>query len=916
MELGEQSHLRKLIEERRKRLRVLEVQAAQRGVSCPPEILVEIQDIRATILQLERQQPEHTDNHHETTLFQRFVPVAEPGPPCPYPGMVPFRTDEARFFYGRDAEIKQMLQHLRHQRLLFVIGPSGSGKSSLVLAGLLPRLGSSSYFPPDYWLVRVIRPGAQPLQALAYILGGGNGVWDQSIREVLAAHAPAQRLLLIIDQFEEIFAQASREEQNSFAAALQALHSLKNCAIMIVMRADFYADLMTSELWPLVPNRRLEIATPRGKELHRAIEQPATDQGVDLEEGLVQRLLADAADEPGALPLMQETMVLLWGMMERRLLTLRTYEELGGAGRSGLAVAVANKADAALADLALAQQAIARRIFLRLVQFGEGRADTRRQQPLDTLHAASDDSALFHETIRHLTDNRLLTLSGEERDTQRKVDIAHEALIGGWPMLQRWLAERREAEQTRRRLEAKVAEWVRLGKSSGGLLDAAELPEAEHWIESLDSADLGLDDMLLELVKASRESIRAAERERSLRARTEAARIIGRTLTSSLDPERMPALIVDQVVKLLKAEAGWLFLTDETTNDSVLVYANAPNYRDVLGRRFPHGQGLAGLITAKGNWAILSITYDQQDEFANELASMTGMFAGTVMAVPLRNDRGVQGVIVVVRYDGGQFTEEDTQLLEAVADQAVIALENARRFAEVERSRQDLTNMIIHDLRSPLSSIMSSITMMMRGVTGELTPNQRMILEVAHTSALQMQEMINTLLDISRLESGRMPLELQDCAVRPLVDRAVERLISLAEDRQITISIKLAPDMVPVSADSQLIIRVLQNLLDNAIKYSGRGTAIHISAFEGVHEAHASQHSGVVTIAVRDQGIGIAPENHEKIFTKFGQVGDRRSGTGLGLTFCKLAVEAHGGRIWVESALGAGSTFFFTLPLH
>src|SRR5438874_10229002 len=119
------------------------------------------------------------------------------------------------------------------------------------------------------------------------------------------------------------------------------------------------------------------------------------------------------------------------------------YTRLGGAGRSGLAVAIAMKADATLADLAPAQQAIARRIFVRLIQFGEGRADTRRQQPLAALRAAGDDPALFDATLRHLTDNRLLTLRGEEGSADRKVDIAHEALIAGWPALQGWLIERR-----------------------------------------------------------------------------------------------------------------------------------------------------------------------------------------------------------------------------------------------------------------------------------------------------------------------------------------------------------------------------------------------------------------------------------------------------------------------------------------
>jgi WD40 repeat protein len=229
--------------------------------------------------------------------------------------------------------------------------------------------------------------------------------------------------------------------------------------------------------------------------------------------------------------------------MARRLIPLSAYEQLSSDGRSGLAVAIATKADATLAALSAEQQAIARRILLRLVQFGEGRADTRRQQPFEALRSAGDDVALFTQTLNHLADNRLLTLSSAEgrvgdattqpdnrvpeRDDSTPpairaslVDIAHEALIAGWPTLHGWLTERREAEQIRRRLEDQAASWIRMGSTRGGLLDSVELLEAERWLESLQAADLGCSEALPKLVQASRAAIEeAAQAEEAARRR-------------------------------------------------------------------------------------------------------------------------------------------------------------------------------------------------------------------------------------------------------------------------------------------------------------------------------------------------------------------------------------------------------------
>lgn len=430
-------------------------------------------------------------------------------PACPYPGMVPFSEAQSEFFYGREREIDDALERLRLHPFLTVIGPSGSGKSSLVFAGLIPALRRSRLFGPGEWDVLSMRPGEKPLTQLHRLLD----------RNAETAGSSGNRLL-VIDQFEETFTLAG-EERLSFQQAVAERAGQSDLFIILTVRADFYPDLMGSPLWPRIQSRRLEV-TPLGeKQLREAIVRPAESVGVFVESALEERLVADAASEPGALPLMQETLALLWAKVERRFLPLRAYEALvltrhsyGGPSfspaRTGLQVAIANRAENAYAEIPPPGQAIAQRIFLRLVQFGEGRSDTRRQQSAEALAAEGDDPATFAHTLAHLADHRMLTLSGEEGGGPRQVDIAHEALIGGWPRLQEWLREHRHNERIRRRLEEKAAEWVRLGGGDGGLLDAVELREAESWIAAAAAQALGRDEDVLKMVERSRRALRQA----------------------------------------------------------------------------------------------------------------------------------------------------------------------------------------------------------------------------------------------------------------------------------------------------------------------------------------------------------------------------------------------------------------------
>ena len=306
---------------------------------------------------------------------------------------------------------------------------------------------------------------------------------------------------------------------------------------LLTIRSDFYTDLMMSPLWYQIQSHRFEIVHLNEKELRKAIIQPANadDVGVFIESTLVERLVTDSVREKGKgiLPFLQETLVLLWQHIERRYLPLDAYNELTlvlprnafGHKPTGLEVAIALRADAAIGDLASEQEFnIARRVFLRLIQFGEGRSHTRRQQPVSALRAADEDSAIFDRILEHLATSRLLTLSGEVGEA-KKVDIAHEALITGWPTLQQWIGERGEAEQNRRRLTEKAKEWVRFGRGESGLLDKGELKEANVWLKSSDAIYLGLDETLIELVTASEEAIEEAKQKEEAAQQRELALI-------------------------------------------------------------------------------------------------------------------------------------------------------------------------------------------------------------------------------------------------------------------------------------------------------------------------------------------------------------------------------------------------------
>jgi signal transduction histidine kinase len=230
--------------------------------------------------------------------------------------------------------------------------------------------------------------------------------------------------------------------------------------------------------------------------------------------------------------------------------------------------------------------------------------------------------------------------------------------------------------------------------------------------------------------------------------------------------------------------------------------------------------------------------------------------------------------------------------------------ENYKRLQDVEKLRDDMRNMIVHDLRTPLTAVIVGVEML--GKHGELNETQREMMAIAIGGGKTLLGMINDLLDVEKMESGSAQLQYGKLTAAALVAGAIEQVARLAEDGQTTLVTEIASGLPPLDGDEKKLSRTLVNLIGNAIKFTGEGT-VTVSAFQDDRQN--------IRFAVRDTGEGIPSEALERIFEKFGQLDSRKVGTGLGLAFCKLAVEAHGGRIKVESTPGAGSTFSFTIPI-
>ncbi len=423
----------------------------------------------------------------------------------PYRGLFAFREEDADYFFGRETFAGRLFDaiHVQHKPLVMVIGPSGSGKSSAVYAGLIPHLRKTKL---GSWTIITFRPGAHPFQALAAAfvttLQPEMGEVDQlaeigklaallrsgnlSVRD-LAGHvvlrAPANsRVLLIADQFEELYTLChDTSERHLFFDRLLSIavptaepsveQHTAPFNIVITMRADFLSPALSyCPVVDAIQDADLKLGPMNKAELQRAIEMPARQLGVELEHGLATRILDAVGEGPGDLPLLEFALTLLWARRSGRFMTHAAYDEIGGVEE-----ALAGYAEEVFGELTEEEQLRAQRILVQLVQPGEATEDTRRLASREEVQEEN------WNLVTRLADTRLVVTNRNDATGEETVEIVHEALIGGWRRLRQWLDADREFRTWQERLRTALHQWEASGNDDGALLRGVLLSEAEQW---------------------------------------------------------------------------------------------------------------------------------------------------------------------------------------------------------------------------------------------------------------------------------------------------------------------------------------------------------------------------------------------------------------------------------------------------
>jgi WD40 repeat protein/class 3 adenylate cyclase len=409
---------------------------------------------------------------HEAALEAAGLPDYSRPPadvPCPYKGLVAFEPDDADIFFGREHLVEDLVDRLDDAPFLAVVGASGSGKSSLVRAGVVPALQRRH----GTMRPAILSPGVHP-------------------RAMLDAAGDAR--LVVVDQFEEVFTLCrDDDERRAFIDGLfDAVE--RGTSVVIALRADFYGPCAVyPRLASALEDRQALVGPMSEEELRRAIERPAERTGLLLEPGLVEGILRDVVGEPGALPLLSHSLLETWKRRSGRMMTLIGYLQAGG-----VQGAIAKTAETVYrASLTPRQQALARNIFLRLTELGEGTEDTRRRVAIAELTPRADQRGDVDEVLRMLADARLVTIG------DGTVEVAHEALIRHWPTLRAWLNEDREGRLLHRRLTEAAQEWEATGRDAALLFRGTRLAGASDWALAHDAE---LNELEREFLSASREA--------------------------------------------------------------------------------------------------------------------------------------------------------------------------------------------------------------------------------------------------------------------------------------------------------------------------------------------------------------------------------------------------------------------------
>jgi energy-coupling factor transporter ATP-binding protein EcfA2 len=490
---------------------------------------------------------------------------------CPYRGLFPFREEDTRFFFGRDTFTEKLVNTAQKQSLVAVIGASGSGKSSVVFAGLIPHLRQQ-----NNWIIESFRPKTHPVDELAAVIvrlrepnetkiqqdidakkladALRDGQLAHTFLSQVLSHKEDQRLLLVVDQLEELYTSCSdvKEQQLFLNQLLEAAKLVQNFTLLLTLRADFFGYALSDRPFAdALQNADLKLAPMNREELQQAIARPANNQGVRLERGLAERILTAVADAPGNLPLLEFTLTQLWAKQQNRQMTHAAYEAIGGVEKS-----LANHAEAQFDKFNPEEQQQAQQIFVQLVRPGEGTEDTRR------LATKNEVGKKNWGLVRRLANARLVVTGRDETAGKETVEIVHETLIREWGRLHAWMESDRSFRTWQELLRSRMRQWENAGKDEGPLLRGVPLAEAENWLnqrqKELSQAELSFIELSLALRDRDRQQ---KERDRKQKERRRQLTLLG--LTSGL-----------VIVSILAMVAFWLRWTSEVEASGVTALRN------------------------------------------------------------------------------------------------------------------------------------------------------------------------------------------------------------------------------------------------------------------------------------------------------------------------------------------------------
>jgi signal transduction histidine kinase/DNA-binding response OmpR family regulator len=402
---------------------------------------------------------------------------------------------------------------------------------------------------------------------------------------------------------------------------------------------------------------------------------------------------------------------------------------------------------------------------------------------------------------------------------------------------------------------------------------------------------------------------------------------ISQALAMQLDKTRLIEFVGDQVRDMFHAPIAYVALLDRASMMLHFPYAHGEE-----AQPRPYGSGLTSQIIRTGE--PLLINEDMEGNRTRLGIEQIGRLTASYLGVPIPSGGQVIGVISVQSVDQeGRFTEADQRLLSTVATAVGVAFHNAKLFEEAgyaraaaeqaDAAKSSFLSTVSHELRTPLTSVLGFAKIIRRRLEERLFPmipeDDRKVQQAKHqvienlgivvSEGERLTKLIDDVLDLAKIEAGKFTWNMASLSIKDVIDRAVSATASLFEAKRLELVRDIAPDLPAITGDQDRLIQVVINLISNAVKFTDAGSIT----------CSAHRQGSELMIGVKDSGIGIAPDDQPKVFEKFKQVGDtltdKPKGTGLGLPICKEIVEYHGGRIWVESEPGHGSTFSFTLPI-